>query len=285
MTREVIEHISSWSERKIRIVEKYAKAYATIFASPRQQHFVTSYIDAFSGAGIKKSKERNEVILGSPLAVLSVARSFDEFHFIDIERTKIEVLQTVVGKIEEQIGGKVPPIHFHVNDANDALREVLPSIRFEEYRRALLFLDPYGFDISWEVMELAGRMKTVDVILNFSVEALNRNWLPATSAELTSRQKQRLDFVFGSGWEKDLYKPSPQSDLFQVREEKLPYDRVIESYGMRLVARAGFTYVSEPLLFVNNKSGAPLYYLLLASQKLTAKKIMDAIVSKAEEDR
>ena len=285
MSREVIEIVGRWTEDKIRAVEMYAKAYAVIFAAEAQRYLHPIYIDAFSGSGLKESKETGNKIEGSPLRVLSIEPRFQEYHFIDADPERIAILKNEVRKYESQIGQKLP-VEFYVNEANQLLQEkLLPAVRYEDYRRALLFLDPYGLNVQWSVMELAGRMQTIDVILNFSIQALNRNFFPPTRRGLTQKQKAKLDVIWGNGWEDDLYAPSPQEDLFLEEEhEKIPYGEVVNKFGERLVARAGFSFSSNPMLFKADRN-QPLYYLLLASNNPTAKKIMDGIVTRVRQEK
>lgn len=56
-----LDEIGYWSEIKLDIVKKYAKAYSTIMSNQsfNKGHL---YIDAFAGAGTHISKDRNEVV-------------------------------------------------------------------------------------------------------------------------------------------------------------------------------------------------------------------------------
>jgi hypothetical protein len=47
------------------------------------------------------------------------------------------------------------------------LEEVLPRVRQEDYRRALCVLDPSGAALDWRVIEMAGRLKTIDLFVVF----------------------------------------------------------------------------------------------------------------------
>ena len=53
--------------------------------------------------------------------------------------------------------------------------QLLPTIQYEDYKRALCLLDPYGLHLDWEVMLQAGQSKAVDMFLNFPVMDMNRN--------------------------------------------------------------------------------------------------------------
>ena len=78
-----LDEVGYWSEIKLDIVKKYAKAYSTILAKqPRLKHF---YIDAFAGAGKHISRMTKEFIPGSPLNALNVEPPFVQYLLFDIE--------------------------------------------------------------------------------------------------------------------------------------------------------------------------------------------------------
>src|SRR6266436_9529835 len=87
-----LDEIGVWSEIKLEIVKKYATAYSTVLAAQPgiRSH---AYIDAFAGAGTHISKTTGEFILGSPLNALLVQPPFREFHFIDLDGGRAELLR------------------------------------------------------------------------------------------------------------------------------------------------------------------------------------------------
>ena len=38
-------------------------------------------------------------------------------------------------------------------------------------------LDPYGLHLDWEVIETAGKMRSIEIFLNFPIMDMNRNAL------------------------------------------------------------------------------------------------------------
>lgn len=279
--RRVIESIGEWSEIKIALLEDYAKAYATIFSAEKQKqvNFHTVYIDGFAGSGLKRLRSTGEEITGSPLRVLSIRPPFSEYHFIDEDRNRIETLSEEVSKLSGSREFDLSGVNIHIGDAITILKDqLIPSITYESYRRSLLFLDPYGLDIPWTLIELAARQGTIDILLNFSIMDLNRNHLPAKRELLTEEQRAKVLPFLGNGWENEIYPESSQASLFGTEYEKLSNDDIMLFYANRLESKAGFKFVSEPLLF--SHKGANLYYLVLASQKEAAKNIMNSLVSK-----
>ncbi len=51
----------------------------------------------------------------------------------------------------------------------------MPKIRYDDYYRALILLDPYGLHLNWEVIKGAAETKSIDIFLNFPVADMNRN--------------------------------------------------------------------------------------------------------------
>ncbi len=279
--KDVIPTIGEWSEVKIDLLEEYARAYATIFAANRQGQFTTIYIDAFAGSGLGRRRGDGEIIIGSPLRVLQLKPAFTEYHFIDEDEQRL-------AKLNEEVSAAIASgeaqkrIFLYNGDAITILeKHLVGSVRYAEYKRALLFLDPYGLDIPWKLVCQVANQQTIDLLLNFSIMDLNRNNLPARRSELTEDQRSRAEGFLGQGWEDAIYPRSRQTNMFHVEHEKLSNDSIMLFYADRLHNQAGFTYVSTPLLFSGN--GAQLYYLILASHKEAAKKIMDHLVRKYRE--
>ena len=85
-----------------------------------------------------------------------------EYHFIDLNKAKMDHLQ--------RLAGNSPNVHFYPADCNEVLiRQLFPALEYKSYRRALGLLDPYGLHLNWDVMFQAGQLKTVDLFLNFPV--------------------------------------------------------------------------------------------------------------------
>lgn len=227
---------------------------------------------------MKRLKSTGEILTGSPLRVLSTSHPFHEYHFIDEDASRIETLRAEVQKLSVDFPGRTTNVHIHLGDAIELLVKLIPTIAYRDFKRALLFLDPYGLDVPWSVIELAAKQGTIDVLLNFSIMDLNRNYLPAKRETLTDEQREKVLPFLGPGWEEEIYPESSQTSLFGKEFEKLSNNEIVLFYANRLESKAGFKFASEPLLFEYH--GANLYYLLLASHKEAARKIMNSLVKK-----
>lgn len=140
-------------------------------------------------------------------------------------------------------------------------------------------LDPYGLDLNWQVIFTAGQMGSLDVFLNFPVQAINRSVLWREPAGVDETQIARMTAFWGdTSWRDHAYQVT--RDLFDnLRAEKEPNQVVADAFRNRLMQVAGFRRVPEPLPMRNSK-GSIVYYLFFASPKDTAENIVLDIFAK-----
>jgi len=261
------DKIGYWSEVKLDIISKYASAYSTIMNKHKEIRSYL-YIDAFAGAGVHVKKQTHEFVTGSPLNALVISPAFSEYHFIDLDGDKVEKLRLVVGDRREVL--------FHKGDCNRILLvDVFPKCRYEDYRRALCLLDPYGLNVNWEVLQRVGEMKSIEVFYNFMIMDANMNVLWRSPDKVQASQVARMDAVWGDhSWRDVAYTKMP--GLFGEMEEKATNKAVIDAFRDRLKKVAGFEYVPEPVPMRNSK-GSVIYYLFFASPNRTGAKIVKDI--------
>lgn len=124
------DEIGYWSEIKLDIIQEYAAAYSKIMAAQGNPPLHHVYIDAFAGAGIHLSRSTGDLVVGSPLNALKINPPFREYHFIDLKKSKTEVLRGAVGDRQN--------VSIWNEDCNNVLLEtVLPNIRYDRFCRAL----------------------------------------------------------------------------------------------------------------------------------------------------
>lgn len=270
MTPLRFDTIGYWSEVKLEIIRKYASAYSTIIS---KQPAIRShlYIDAFAGAGTHRSKATGDLIPGSPLNALEVDPPFTEFHFIDLNRHRAAELR--------RRAGSRSGVFVHEGDCNEVLlRDVFPRATYSAYRRALCLLDPYGLNVQWEVLRTAGEMRSIEVFYNFMIMDANMNVFWRRATDVDSRQKARMDAVWGDeSWRDIAY--TRRRDLFGEVETKADNEVIAEAFRKRLRERAGFKFVPSPMPMRNSR-GAVVYYLYFASPNETGAKIVRDIFDK-----
>jgi three-Cys-motif partner protein len=264
------DEIGYWSEVKLDIVREYAAAYSTIMSAQKRHPLYHLYIDAFAGAGVHVSKATGEWVPGSPLNALRITPPFREYHLIDTDREKIGSLR--------ELTKEYPDITLYEEDCNRVLLDdVFPRAKFEDYRRALCLLDPYGLHLDWAVMKRAGEMGSIELFLNFPVADMNRNVLWKNPEKVDPEQAVRMTAFWGDeSWKKAAYDTT--GNLFGF-EEKQENEAVVEAFRQRLKRVAGFAYVPEPMPMRNSKK-AVVYYLFFAAQRPVAAEIVEQIIKK-----
>jgi three-Cys-motif partner protein len=272
MANSDIDEIGPWSEVKLDIVREYAQAYSQILSAQNKPRLHHVYIDAFAGAGVHKSRSTKEFIPGSPLNALNVSPPFSEYHFIDINQARVGALQ--------QVAQQRANVFVHEGDCNQVLlKEVFPKVLYEDFRRGLCLLDPYGLHLDWQVIYTAGQMKSVEIFLNFPIMDMNMNALKHDPETVPAEQAERMTRYWGDeSWKSAAY--STTGNLFGY-EEKTDNEAITEAFRDRLLSVAGFKHVSRPLAMRNSRE-AVVYYLFFASPKPVALEIIEDIFKKHE---
>jgi len=275
MVRELrYDEIGYWSEIKLDIIKEYASAYSLIISRQDRPKFYHIYIDAFAGAGKHISKSTGDFVPGSPTNALLVDPPFREYHYIDLDEQKTESLSHIAGTRHN--------VHIYHDDCNQVLLDVVfPRAKYENYRRALCVLDPYGLHLNWEVIATAGKMGSVEIFLNFPVADMNRNVLWHQPEGVLPSQIERMNTFWGDdSWQKEAYTTSQQMQLFEEpKKEKTSNKAIAEAFRKRLQKVAGFQNVPEPIA-MRNRQNAVIYYLFFASHRPVAEHIVKDIFNK-----
>lgn len=270
MAEPHFDRIGPWSETKLNILRKYASAYTTILAKKKVIRRIV-YIDAFAGAGKHISKATGEFVPGSPANALNVRPAFDEFHFVDLDESRVALL--------DELAQGQANVHVHHGDCNDVLlHKVFPRCAYEDFARGLCLLDPYKLIVDWKVLATAGSMKTIEVFYNFMIMDANMNMLLKNQENVKPAEIERMNAVWGDeSWRTATY--TKVKTLFGEEDEKGTNERVAEAFRKRLHEIAGFKYVPDPVP-MKNSTGAVVYYLYFASPNKTGAKIVGEIFDK-----
>jgi three-Cys-motif partner protein len=172
-------------------------------------------------------------------------------------------------------------VQIHTGDANEYLRQLLPTIQYRLYNRALCLLDPYGLHLDWEVIQMAGQSQAIDLFLNFPVMDMNRNAIWRMLDRASSDGIDRMNRFWGDeSWKQAAYAESKQRSLFfETDIIKQPNDAIVAAFRERLKKVAGFDFVPDPLP-MRNSNNAVVYYLFFASSKPVAETIIGHLFQK-----
>jgi three-Cys-motif partner protein len=266
----------SWTEEKLELLTKYLKAYLTIFTSnPRARLLHTVYVDAFAGAGYIRRRQRDttqndlfedliaddaqEFIKGSAVRALELNPGFGEYLFLERDPERFRELET----LKKKYPGK--QISVQNVEANEYLRTWCGRTNWTR-TRAVIFLDPYGMQVDWSLVEAIARTKGVDLWLLFPLGA-------ALMRLLQKRQPppqgwaDRVTAVLGvDTWQEEFYKPKRSDTLFgteESEEREADYQSVSDFFMRRL--KGIFEQVAPNPRVLKNSRNCPLYLFCFAA--------------------
>ena len=254
----------AWTQQKLGALGKYLQAYTTIFKrNPRAQFYSISYVDAFAGTGTLQRPELDRLADLIP----EFEPPFDEYVFIEKSAAKCRELRAIAA-------GQPPRNIKNLNeDANSAILKWCKS--FDAGRqRAVVFLDPFGASVKWEVIAALGRTHAVDLWVLFPYSAINR--MLVRDRKPPEPWARRLTAVFGTReWEKAFYSTSAFPSLLdstqrvELIHKSADYPDITDFFIARL--KNEFKAVSKPLPLYNSNGSLLFMFFFAAGNKRSAK--------------
>ncbi len=263
----------NWTTEKLERVRKYLVAYATIM---RKQKFRFAYIDAFAGTGynVTKSKkseaplfpelsgvEATEFLDGSARIALKVEPRFTKYIFIEKSPERFAELD----KLKEEFPLLATDIVLVNADSNAYLQDICENRRWDK-NRAVLFLDPFGMQVTWDTMKAIANTKAIDLWILFPL-GIGVNRLLRRDAQISEGWQRRLDDFFGTqDWRSVFYETKAERSLFGVeaKTEKIAdFEEISRFFVKRL--ETIFAGVAKNPLALYNSAKTPLYLLCFAA--------------------
>lgn len=290
-----------WTDGKLECLRKYLVAYTTIFrANPWARTLTTTYVDAFAGTGYRTPRRQaldaapripeldepdaQAFLKGSARIALEVEPSFGRYLFIEQDAERAAALE----QLRTEFPAKASRIGIEATDANRYLMEWCSRTDWR-HNRAVVFLDPYGMQVEWRLIEAIAKTKGIDLWLLFPLGvAVNR--LLTKSEPPPDEWANALTRTLGTdAWRDAFYPQSMTLTLFgeeSVRRRQAGLDSVGQFFVERL--KTIFAGVADnPLPLVNSKN-VPLYLLCFAVSNPqgapTAVKIAQHILSRRASD-
>jgi three-Cys-motif partner protein len=131
--------------------------------------------------------------------------------------------------------------------------------------RAVVFLDPYGMDVEWSVIEGLGKTQAVDLWILFPLGvAVNR--LLTKSGPPPEGWARALTRIFGTDEWKDAFYPRYKVLTLFGEEEIQPKQADFEKIGQFFINRLKTAFIAvspNPLALLNSRNN-PLYLLCFA---------------------
>jgi three-Cys-motif partner protein len=263
-----------WTAAKLERVRKYLVAYATIM---RRQQFRFAYIDAFAGTGYNTAKTKKEegmlplpelgeeeatqFIDGSARIALKVEPRFTKYIFIEKDPKRF----TELNKLKQEFPNLASDIVLINADSNAYLRDICENRRWDK-NRAVLFLDPFGMQVTWDTMKAIAKTKAIDLWILFPL-GIGVNRLLGRDAQISEGWQRRLDDFFGTpDWREAFYETKAERSLFglEAKTEKVAdFDGIARFFVKRL--ENIFAGVAKNPLALHNSANTPLYLLCFAA--------------------
>jgi three-Cys-motif partner protein len=209
---------------------------------------------------------------------LEIEPPFDEYIFIEKDARKCRELRAV--------SAGLPPRNIKIvnDDANSALLRWCKNLDTRR-KRAVVFLDPFGASVKWQVIAALGQTGAVDLWVLFPYSAINR--MLVRDRKPPKAWADRLTLVFGTKeWENAFYSTTAFRSLLDSR----PIESVHKSADHRVITdffvnrlKQEFVAVSDPLPMYNSIDSLMFILFFAAANKHSAKtglKIANDIIGK-----
>lgn len=158
-----------WTEEKLDTFAKYVNAYLKIMNNHRDKYnWTLIYFDGFAGSGSRygETNSVSELLLdmfdddvircdeinlyqGAAERILSIEqKGFDYYYFIDKSQESINKLRN---KIEKYCSSD-RTLEFRCSDANGEVVKMSKALKANPKLRAMVLLDPFGMQVSWDTI-------------------------------------------------------------------------------------------------------------------------------------
>ncbi|MCY7272315.1 MAG: three-Cys-motif partner protein TcmP [Phormidesmis sp. CAN_BIN44] len=295
-----------WTASKLRCLSKYLDAYTRIVSKQNFNEYM--YIDAFAGTGWLTLKQNEnpdhqlnvqglifsplepyqefsaegskDQLDGSARIALKVNPVFTQYFFVEKDKKRFYELQKLKADYPER------KIVFENSDANIFIQQICREYKWQKDGvRAVLFLDPYGMNVSWKTVEMIAETEAIDLWYLFPLGvALNR--LLKNNGKISDTHRSKIDTVLGTpDWYDVFYQTCIDSNIFgsESSTKKVVDFESISQYLIQRFQSKFAGVASNPRMLVNSKNN-PLYLLCFASANprgsTTAIKIAQDILTK-----
>ena len=257
-----------WTERKLRVVRRYLGVYAQAL---KNQPFERIYIDAFAGTGDRTDKRRealplldlpdfDEMAKGSARIALEVDPPFHRYFFIERVTKRASELDALKSEFPHRT------IEIINADANAGIDDLCRAVDWR-MSRGVVFLDPYGLQVSWATLTAISQTKAIDVWILFP-SGMGLNRLLTKDGNIPQEWQDTLDRSLGAtDWRDVFYRREEVSDLFEGVREQTYKDadaaKLERFYLDRL--RTIFPVVMDGSVRLTNSREQTMYLLCFAS--------------------
>jgi three-Cys-motif partner protein len=244
----------SWTEEKLMILEAYLNA----FAKACQKAGGWYGLDLFAGTGLNWSTIRDKPISGSPLIALEAEAP---------KATKVVTAEKHPGAFDaltartDKYGERA--VRFN-DDANLIIADMLTHL--PSRAPAFAFLDPEGSELEWPTVELIANHKRGQS--PYKIEQLILFPTDMGFVRLAPDHPELVTRIYGHDRWKDIY-ARRSADKINADQARTEY---VQLYADGL-KQLGYATVLDRQIKKSN--GAPMYFLIFATDNDAGEKIMD----------
>ncbi len=266
----------SWTNQKLERLREYLIAYHNAL---KNQPFKLNYYDAFAGTGYNTPKaapdeqsplfndlaapETRQFLDGSARIALQIPHPFDRYVFVERHPERFAELS----RLKTDFPSLASRIHLVNDEANQYLTGVCQGTDWiKSKRRAVVFLDPFGMQVTWTTIQAIAATQAIDLWLLFPLGIGVMRMLP-NHGQIPPGWRKRLDVMFGEpDWYSAFYRKEETQDLFGETTQTLKsadYASISLYFVKRL--KTVFPHVADNPLPLLNSSNCPLYLLCFAA--------------------
>jgi three-Cys-motif partner protein len=258
----------AWTERKLSVIKRYLQIYSQALKS---QPFQRIYVDAFAGTGDRTDKrhvvqptfdlpELDRVMKGSARLALEVEPPFHRYILIERATKRVSELEALKSEFPNR------SIEIVNADANKAIDALCQTTNWQN-TRGVVFLDPYGLQLTWGTLLAISHTKALDVWVLFP-SGMGLNRLLTRTGDIQQEWQDTLDRSLGTHeWRATFYRNEDVEDLFEGTRSHTIKDagggKMEKFYLERL--RSIFPVVSGACVRLTNSKDQTMYLLCFAS--------------------
>jgi three-Cys-motif partner protein len=263
-----------WTQRKLGVVREYLKLYATAL---KNQPFQRIYVDAFAGTGDRTDKRRETLPLldlpefdavakGSARLALEIEPPFHRYVLIERATRRVSELTALKSEFPTR------QIEINNDDANHAIAALCKTTDWRN-TRGVVFLDPYGLQVTWDTLVAIAQTKALDVWVLFP-SGMGLNRLLTKSGDIPQEWQEALDRSLGTKeWRTAFYRSEEAADLFEGPHSKTVKDAdamKLEKFYLNQLRKIFPTVMSNCIRLTNSKDQT-MYLLCFACANPSSK--------------
>ena len=274
---------------KLKILEKYLQAWASIFFSTAtrergwKKYQEMYYIDCFAGRGKYHKDGKKNIIDGSPLISLKCASEFQKKQKnkgVKMNCIFVEINKRLSGDIGKFCGPYTKRVDFEIHrqkDFNVVISQILDKI---DGHPAFFFIDPDGIKgLKKESLKrIVARRGPTDILLNYikggveRITGLTKKRIPNILDQNLSVKDIKTIKVLTDFYGLEIFKNLDKTERERLKDWT---KSLLENTNLKQIAVFNMPYLHK----TDN-----IYYLLFASRKIVAKKIMLNIFKNAKKE-